>query len=53
MPQEEMLLNMDRPLKGANFQGAMLHAPQEETLLTTEMRLSKEQIVLCDKKKCY
>ena len=34
-------------------QGAILNAPQEETLLTTEMRPSKEQIVLCHNKKCY
>ena len=35
------------------LQGTILNAPQEETLLTTEMRPSKEQIVLCDKKKYY
>ena len=35
------------------LQGAILNAPQEETLLTTEMRPSKEQIVLCHNKKCY
>ena len=36
-----------------HLQGAILNAPQKETLLITEMRPSKEQIVLCDKKKCY
>ena len=35
------------------LQGAILNAPQEETLLTTEMRPSKEQIVLRHNKKCY
>ena len=35
------------------LQGAILNAPQEETLLTTEMRPSKEQIVLCHNKKGY
>ena len=46
-------LNMDQALKGVNFQGAILNVPQEETLLTMEMWPSKEQIVLCHKKKCY
>ena len=36
-----------------HLQGAILNAPQEETLLTMEMWPSKEQIILCHKKKCY
>ena len=35
------------------LQGAILNAPQEEMLFTMDMRPSKEQILMCHKKKSY
>ena len=50
-PQEEMLFTY------ATLQGANLLAPQEEILLNMDhahkMPPSKEQILMCHKKKCY